>query len=222
MHAEIEDDRVCGCPPSGLTSRHWTVGVIRVDVRIVSIMAACALATASTAAFSAPIVYVPLGPSNEIAIVDAASGAVTGRIADVANPHGLAATPDSAYLVAGTYAESKAGDAAPPPKPGNMSDAEHERHHRMDDDKGAGSAATSYVSLIRVADGHIERRIPVVGAVHHTAVSPDGRHALATHPMAGGVSLIDLERATATKMLPTGPLPNYAVSALRREQRRSG
>ena len=68
----------------------------------------------------------------------------------------------------------------------------------------------SYVSIIRADDGAITRRIAVPGAVHHTAVAPDGRFALATHPNRGAISRIDLDSFAVTPIA-TGPMPNYAV-----------
>ena len=47
-------------------------------------------------------VYVPVGGANEILVIDGDQDKVVGRIGDVTNAHGLAATPDGKYLVAGS------------------------------------------------------------------------------------------------------------------------
>jgi DNA-binding beta-propeller fold protein YncE len=48
-------------------------------------------------------------------------------------------------------------------------------------------------------------------AVHHVAVSPDGRFAVVTHPNEGGISAIDLASYAVAPRVATGPFPNYAV-----------
>ena len=50
--------------------------------------------------YAGTIVYVPVGGANEILIIDGNQDKVVGRIGDVTNAHGLAATPDGNYLVA--------------------------------------------------------------------------------------------------------------------------
>ena len=44
-------------------------------------------------------VYVPVGGANEILVIDGDQDKVVGRIGDVINAHGLAATPGGKYLV---------------------------------------------------------------------------------------------------------------------------
>ena len=67
------------------------------------------------------------------------------------------------------------------------------------------------MSVVRTADGSLVRRIDVPGAVHHVAVSPDGRFAVVTHPNEGGISAADLASYEVTASISTGPLPNYAI-----------
>ena len=68
----------------------------------------------------------------------------------------------------------------------------------------------STVSVVRTDDASIVRRIDVPGAVHHVAVSPDGRFAVVTQPNEGGISAIDLATYKVTT-ISTGPFSNYAV-----------
>lgn len=166
---------------------------------------------AAVASVAGTTVYVPLGAANEILVIDAASDKVVGKIDDVQNVHGLAATPDGKTLVAGSLTEQKPEQAAPPPKPKGVSEEDHRRHHSMPAGEAKQSTGTSYVSLIRTKDMRVFRRIEVKGAVHHNAVTPDGRYAISTHTMAGGISLIDLKTYKVFKTIQTGPLPNYAV-----------
>ena len=163
------------------------------------------------ASVAAPTVYIPLGTANKILIVDAATDKVVGKISDVQNIHGLAATPDGRFLVAGSFFELRPGQAAIPPKPKGMSEEEHKRHHSMPASGKKRVVGKSYVSLIRTRDNRVIRRIEVKGAVHHNAVMPDGRYAISTHTTAGGISLIDLETYKVFKTIQTGPVPNYAV-----------
>ena len=177
----------------------------------VLLVGAAAIAVTSVV-LAAPTVYIPLGTANEIAIVDAASDEIVGRIGDLVNPHGLAATPDGKYLVAGSNQETGPDKAALLPKPAGVSEEEHQRHHAMPDPAAVqSSVGISHVAIIEVRDQEVVRRVDVKGAVHHNLVTPDGRYAISTHTTAGGISAIDLSTYTVAKVVSTGPVPNYAV-----------
>lgn len=167
---------------------------------------------ASGTAAAAPTVYVPLGDANKIAVIDAATGQVTATHGDVINPHGLAVTPDGKRLVIGSNQERRPGQAAIPPKPAGMSEAEHLKHHQAPP-PGAPTPGPgiSQVDVLDAASGRVLRRIDVKGAVHHVMVTPDGRYAVSTHATAGGISVIDLGTYKVVRTVATGPVPNYAV-----------
>ena len=170
------------------------------------------VSVAASQAKAADSVYVPMGSGGEILVIDASRDTVTGKIVDVPDIHGLARSPDGLYLVAGSYAETSA--AAAPPKPEEMPEDEHAAHHaKATDESTAGFDRVSFLSVIRTDDGSIVRRIEVPGAVHHVAVTPDGRYAIATHPNAGGISVSDLDNFLPATALQTGPMPNYVVTS---------
>lgn len=58
------------------------------------------------AAFVVPAAYIPLGSASEVIAVNVANNKITRRYAGVENPHGLVATPDGEYLVAGSLKEA--------------------------------------------------------------------------------------------------------------------
>ncbi|HSS64379.1 MAG TPA: beta-propeller fold lactonase family protein [Gammaproteobacteria bacterium] len=167
--------------------------------------------TASVAA--APSVYIPLGNANQVQVIDAARNSVTGVVEGVENAHGLAVTPDGRFLVVGSYSELPPGAEESPPRPEGMSEAEHERHHARPNRSAPAEVGTSYVSVADTDTRKVFRRIDVRGAVHHVAVSPDGRFAVTTHPGAGGISVIAMDAFAVIRTVPTGPAPNYAVFA---------
>ena len=176
-------------------------------------IAATALLAVSLVAINAAgaaEIYIPLGDTGRIQVVDVSSGQVTGSIGDVGDVHGLAITPDRATLVAGSFAETPAADQASPPRPANVSEAEHEKHHAMAPPAPA-KGRVSYVSIVDTASRKVTRRVGVRGAVHHVASSPDGRYAVTTHPGAGGISVIDLQTYEVAATVQTEPAPNYAV-----------
>ena len=152
--------------------------------RLGLLLAAAVLAGAAAAS---PTVYVPLGSGNQVIAVDAATDRITASYPGVDNPHGLAATPDGEYLVAGSMKET-------PPAAGQPADA-----------------PTSRLALIHPAHGHVMLTIPVAGWSHHIAISPDGRYAVATHPTRGNISVVDLQSNQVVRTVATGPAPNYAV-----------
>lgn len=149
---------------------------------------------------AAPLMYVPTG--NEIVVIDLDGGRVVQRIPELENAHGLAATPDGEILVAGSMQRVAGGVA----KPATIKEEDHEAHHA-----GGQPAANGYVSIVQRMQNRVVRRIPVPGLTHHTAVSPDGKVAVAVHTDMGGVSIIDLQRMAVTVSFKTGAAANYAV-----------
>ncbi len=152
------------------------------------------------------LLYVPTGESNEIVVIDAATHKITNRIGELENAHGLAAAPDGAYLVAGSQDESSVAGEWSADKPAAVTEEEHEAHH-----KASASAGKSFLSIVNREHGHVQRRIAVEGRTHHTAVSPNGKFAIAVHTTTGGISVVDLEQSTVIKKISTGSTPNYAV-----------
>ena len=182
--------------------------------RLTMALGACALALSAPFAALAGTVLIPEGNANDVLVVDADSGKTLNVISGLDAIHGLAGAPGVKYLVAGSYAEIDRADVAGAAKPKNMSANDHAAHHAkkpetvMPQDMGL-----SLVSILDAKTGEVVRRIEVPGAVHHTAVSPDGRWAVATHPAGDGISIIDLENLTYKAFIQTGPIPNYAVFA---------
>ena len=162
---------------------------------------------------AAESVYIPLGSSGEIVIVKTESDKVVGKIDGLPAVHGLAATPDGRFLIAGSYEEREAGTSAMA-KPAGVSEDEHAAHHGGSALPAQDSGAVvSTVSVIATADGEFVRFIDVPGAVHHVAVSSDGGRAVVTHPNQGTVSAIDLAANSVVATVATGHFPNYTVFA---------
>ncbi len=95
------------------------------------------------------------------------------------------------------------------PKPAGMSEAQHKKHHAPKVGGLPPAVGIGCVSLIRVADHKLERRIKVRGMAHHTLVTPDGRYAVSAQTTAGTINLIDLATKKIFRTIHTGPLPNY-------------
>lgn len=176
-----------------------------------SLSVASVFALTGSVAF-AQTVFVPEGSANSVLMVDAATGTATGRIEGLEAVHGLSGAPGVPVLVAGSYAEVDREEIAQTARPEGVSDDEHAVHHAAAArPMGPAGAGLSLLSVIDADTGRILRRIEVPGSVHHTAVSPDGRFAVATHPSGDGISVVDLETFAMTAWIPTGPMPNYAV-----------
>lgn len=166
---------------------------------------AVGLATPATASER---IYVPLGSDDKIVIIDPGTNAVLGEINGLPAVHGLAATPDGRYLVAGSYDEQPAGKA--PSKPKGVSADDHAAHHAPKSPKNASQAMVSTLSVLSLPDHAVVRRIDVPGGVHHVAVDPSGRFVIATQPGQNAISIVDLSDFTVVTTIQTGPLPNYA------------
>ncbi|MFH1989564.1 MAG: beta-propeller fold lactonase family protein, partial [Pseudomonadota bacterium] len=140
-----------------------------------------------TFAMAAPIAYIPLGSANQVIAVDAANGKIIRSYSGVENPHGLVATPDGEYLVAGSLKETPVPAGAPFDTPNSKLYVIHPEH------------------------GHVMAEIPVPGWTHHEAVTPDGKYVISTHPTRGGISVVDVINNKVYKTIKTGPSPNYTL-----------
>lgn len=175
--------------------------------------ATAALLMTTAIAVAQPVVFVPEGSADTVRIVNGDTGETIKDITGLEAVHGLSGAPGVPYLVAGSYAETARAAIAELPQPEGVSEDEHAAHHAQPLDKpiGPANAGISILSVLDAATGEILRRIEVPGAVHHTAVSPDGRFAVATHPSGDGISIVDLRSFTLTAFVPTGSMPNYAA-----------
>ncbi len=154
-----------------------------------------------------PVMVVPTGLANDAVVIDLEQDRVTDRVPELENAHGLASNANSDYLVAGSMASGGNGSGK---RPVAVGEAEHAAHH-AGEGKGAAGAPASHVAIIDSQTHRVVRRIGVRGLTHHTAVSSDGKVAVAVHSGAGGISVIDLAAMAVQKELQTGRSPNYAV-----------
>ena len=158
-----------------MNKRHMLLGVIITFLSITQSLHA------------GPTVYIPLGSGNQVIAVDAATDKITASYSDVINAHGLVATPDGEYLIAGSLKEE-------PLKKGQAKDTPN-----------------SKLFLIHPAHGHVMSTIDVSGWSHHQAITPNGRYVLSTHGMRGNISVVDLEENKVIKTITTGKVPNYTL-----------
>lgn len=152
-------------------------------------IARCSSACLMLASFSvvaAPQVYIPLGSGNGVVEVDAATDKIVNHYEGVTNPHGLVATPDGEYLIAGSLYEDS-------------------------NKKAAGDSFSSELFLVHPAHGHVMQRIPVEGWSHHQAITPDGRYVLSTHPTRNHVSVVDVASGQQIRTITTDQAPYYVL-----------
>ena len=71
---------------------------------------AMVIALSTQPAWAGLTVYIPLGSANKVIAVDAASNHITATYEGVENPHGLVATPDGEYLIAGNTPAARRPD----------------------------------------------------------------------------------------------------------------
>ncbi len=137
--------------------------------------------------YASPTVYIPLGTANQVIKVDAATDKITASYPDVINAHGLVATPDGEYLIAGSLTEDLL-------KKGQPKDTKN-----------------SKLFFIHPAHGHVMSTIAVSGWSHHQAITPDGKYVLSTHGLRNNISVVDVEENKVVTTIQTGMVPNYTV-----------
>jgi DNA-binding beta-propeller fold protein YncE len=179
---------------------------------VLRLLTATSLFTLSVGASFSQTVYIPEGSANSVSIVDVKSGSVVRRFTNVEAAHGLSVAKDKKILVAGSLSEIS-DEAVDDSKPATMSAEDHAAHHSSSK-KQTGTpagAGKSLLSFLNLETGDVLRRVEVPGAVHHVAVSPDERFAVATHPSSDGISIVDLSNFEFKTFVPTGGNPNYLV-----------
>jgi len=154
------------------------------------------------------VMYVATGTNNKLLIIDTETDKIKGEIGELENAHGLSGNANTEYLVAGSMNQGNVGKK--PTKPASVSEEEHKEHHSADPTKPQ-PLGDSFVSIVHPKHGHVMRRIKVIGITHHTAVSPDGKIAIAVHSKNGGISVIDLDKQNVLSFVKTGQVPNYAL-----------
>jgi len=136
---------------------------------------------------ASPTVYIPLGSGNQVIAVDAATDKITASYPGVENAHGLVATPDGEYLIAGSLVER-------PLKEGETQETPN-----------------SKLYIIHPVHGHVMSTISVAGWTHHLAITPDGRYVISTHALRGNISVVDLQTNKVVHTIKTGNVPNSAA-----------
>jgi len=134
-----------------------------------------------------PVIYMPLGQGNQVLEIDATTHKIKRSFSGVINAHGLVATADGEYLIAGSLDQK-------PLKPGQ-----------------AKTAPTSQLFLIHPAHGHVMSTIPISGATHHLAITKDGKYVISSHPAGGNVSFYDVANNKIARYVKTGFGPNDIV-----------
>lgn len=145
------------------------------------------LSIISAPVLAGPTVYIPLGSGNVVIAVDASSDKIIATYTGVMNAHGLVATPDGEYLVAGSLNETPLKKGQSPGTP------------------------NSKLFLIHPAHGHVMSTIPVAGWTHHQAITPDGRYVISTHGLRGYISVLDMQDNKIVRRVKTGMVPNYTL-----------
>lgn len=146
-----------------------------------------ALLAGAMAAHAGPTVYIPLGSGNQVIAVDGATDKIVASYPGVENPHGLVATPNGDYLVAGSLNETPAPAGA------------------------SADTPTSKLYLVHPEHGHVMLTVPVAGWTHHEAITPDGRYVISTHATRGYVTVLDMSNNKIVQTIHTGPAPNYTL-----------
>lgn len=140
--------------------------------------------TATSTAVKA-VMFVAMGPSDNVAMIDLASNRVMRAVAGPVNPHGLAVTPDGATV----YTTS--------------------RPSRW----GVQGGTAGGVTAISLETGRVVATVDVGGASHHAWMAPDGDRVYVTVPAAEGIAVIDTARNEVIGTVETGYQANSVATS---------
>jgi len=181
--------------------KRWLVGV---TASVIMSLSLTAIADSSRA-------FVPMGTSDSVGVIDLANYQVTATIPGTINTHGSALTPDGRYLVVGSLTARESQSEVI--RPESVTEDEHAVHHGNESATAGENTNTGLIYLVDTNTNLIDRVIEVPGPVHHVMVTADGRYAVSTHPMGGGISVVDLDSGDLVETVATGPAPNYVVES---------
>jgi len=154
---------------------------------ITSALVAMLLVATTGLASATKTVYIALGSANQVIAVNPETGQITKTYTGVENPHGLVATPDGEYLIAGSLTETPLPQGAPTDRP------------------------NSKLFIIHPVHGHVMSTVPVAGSTHHQAITPDGRYIISTHLGRGYITVLDITTEKIIHTIKTGQTPNYTL-----------
>lgn len=178
-------------------------------------VAAWVYASASSAD---PMVYIPLGTGNGVVALDAASRTIKERFSGVANPHGLVATPDGEYLVAGSLDErdGKSKLFLIHPVHGQvMSEISVDgwTHHQAVTPDGRYVLSThptrGRITALDVQTNRIAHTVETGPGPNYILVTRDGSRAYVSNSGNGTLSEVDLGQWAVRRTLEAGPVPEH-------------
>lgn len=153
--------------------------------------------------------FVPMGSADAVGVIDLESYQMTSTMTDTINTHGSALTPDGKYLVAGSLTPRDIEESVS--RPEDMTEDEHAAHHGGGGKAPADEQSTGLLYVVDTTTHSIVRKLEVPGPVHHVLVTANGRYAVSTHPMGGGISIVSLDSGQLVATVATGPAPNYVT-----------
>ncbi|MCE0732953.1 YncE family protein [Halomonas sp. G15] len=174
-----------------------------------SMVAGVMMGASITAMASGNHAFVPMGLADAVGVIDLESYQMTATIPDTINTHGSALTPDGKYLVAGSLTPRDTEENVS--RPEGMTEDEHAAHHGGSGKAPADEQSTGLLYVVDTTTHSIVRKLEVPSPVHHVLVTADGRYAVSTHPMGGGISIVSLNSGQVVATVATGPAPNYVT-----------
>ncbi|GHD44607.1 Lactonase, 7-bladed beta-propeller [Marinobacter persicus] len=154
--------------------------------------------------------FIPMGEADSVAVMDLENHRLTSTISGTVNTHGSALTPDGRFLIVGSLTAHDGQKT--PDRPAGVSEDEHAAHHGGGNTTAPEASGTGRIYVVDTRTNATDRVFEVPGPMHHALVTKDGRYAVSTHPMGGGISVVDLDSGEVAEVIATGPNPNYLTT----------
>lgn len=164
------------------------------------------------------LIYIPQGPADRIAVLDASTLKLIKTLPGGSNPHGLGISPDGKYL----YVPSLSSNIisvidTSKGKIIKSIDIGEASHHVAVSPTGKHVYVTlssaDTVAVIDASTYQVVAMIPVGINPDYPQFSPDGKYAYVTNMNSNSVSVINAAKLSVVESIDVGKLPNHLIVA---------
>lgn len=160
------------------------------------------------------LIYIAMGPSDSVTVVDASTNKVISNMPAGKNPHGMGVTPDGKYLYVASLSSDKVSviDTSTNKIIASVVVGDMSHHVAISPDGRYAYitiSSTDTVSVIDTSTNKVVASIPSGKNPNYVAFSPDGKYAYVTNMNSNTVSVVETSVPEVVKTIDVGKMPNH-------------